>query len=401
MAAFYPCTEDADETFIKFLLPEFACGMIIGNGGSTVTKLMADTGTNIKFSPGRECYPGTSERVCIITGKIEAISSALQAVFETLVSTSHPRAEEIAESLTNFKMLVSNIASGMVIGKSGSTIKALKNECGVNLQVSSKDENSLPERTLTITGERQNVLKVISKILTHTSGDPEASKWKRLTRYNKSSTPQVSSSASASAFASAISGLPPSRSLTQSPQGIMAAQANSLTHSAASLGYGAAAAMPNSSETAVQFLALLQQQQQAQAQSIFSALQSQKDSFTQAQLSYAYAQSLAGASSYYSKYNPVMVDGVNLQVPGGTVSTMEMAIPEIMTGSVAGAQVISDIKQSTGVRIELTGKGEYIPGTYNRKLTIVGPILSVQSAHMIFMQKILVEQERYQKQGLL
>ncbi len=385
-----------DETFIKFLLPEFACGMIIGNGGSTVTKLMAETGTVIKFSPGRECYPGTSERVCIVTGKIEAISHALQVVFDTLVATTHPRGEEILESLGNFKMLVSNIASGMVIGKSGSTIKALKSEYGVNLQVSSKDENSLPERTLTITGERQSVLSVTSRILQHTIGDPEASKWKRLTRYGKNSTTQANSS-----FGNSI-GLAPSRSHSQSPQGIMAAHTNSLAQSAASLGYGAAAAMPNSSDTAAQFLAFLQQQQQqVQAQSVFSALQNQKDSFSQAQLSFAYAQSLAGVSSYYSKYNPVLVDGVNLQVPGATVSTMEMAIPEVMTSMVANAQTIADIKQSTGVRIELTGKGEYIPGTYNRKLTIVGPILSVQSAHMIFIQKIIMEQERFQKQGLL
>lgn len=373
--------------------------MVIGNGGSTVTKMMADTGTIIKFSPGRECYPGTSERVCIVTGRIEAISNALQVIFDTLLATSHPRAEEIVESLTNFKMLVSNIASGMVIGKSGSTIKGLKSEFGVNLQVSSKDENSLPERTLTITGDRQNVLKVISRILTHTIGDPESSKWKRLTRYSKGVTSQASTTANSS-FSGGI-GMP-SRSLTQSPQAIMSAQTNSLGQSAASLGYGAAAAMPNNSDTASQFLAFLQQQQQqAQVQSMLSAFQNQKDSFSQAQLSYAYAQSLAGASSYYSKYNPVMVDGVNLQVPGGTVSTMEMAIPEVMATTVANAQMISDVKQSTGVRIELTGKGEYIPGTYNRKLTLVGPILSVQAAHMIFTQKIIMEQERFQKQGLL
>ena len=362
-----------------------------------MTKMMADTGTIIKFSPGRECYPGTSERVCIVTGKIEAISTALQVMFDALLATTHPRAEEILESLTNFKMLVSNIASGMVIGKSGSTIKALKSEFNVNLQVSAKDENSLPERTLTITGDKQNVLKVIARILTHTIGDPESSKWKRLTRYGKGTSSQAGSIASSSYGALGV----PSRSLTQSPQAIMTAQASSLAQTAASLGYGAAAAMPNSSDTAAQFLAFLQQQQQAQVQNMFAALQSQKDSFSQAQLSYAYAQSLAGASSYYSKYNPVMVDGVNLQVPGGTVSTMEMAIPEVMTSTVASSQLISDVKQSTGVRIELTSKGEYIPGTYNRKLTIIGPILSVQAAHMIFTQKIIIEQERFQKQGLL
>ena len=35
--------------------------------------------------------------------------------------------------------------------------------------------------------------------------------------------------------------------------------------------------------------------------------------------------------------------------------------------------------QSTGARIQLSMKGDYIPGTYNRKLTIAGPI-SVSSS---------------------
>ena len=37
---------------------------------------------------------------------------------------------------------------------------------------------------------------------------------------------------------------------------------------------------------------------------------------------------------------------------------------------------------------------------YNRKLTIAGPILSVQAAQMVILQKIIKEQEAFRKQGL-
>lgn len=371
---------------------------------------MESSNANIKFSSGRECYPGTSDRVCIITGKIDTICNALQLIFDALSTSTHPRGEEISGALTNFKMLLSNIASGMVIGKSGSTIKSLKAEFGVKLQVSSKDENALPERMLTINGNKEDVLRVIERVLQHTVGDPESSKWKKLTRYTMSPGLKTGASVSASysqhqhsmASAGGI-GLTSSASLHSNPQ----VQAMLAAQTAAALGYGSSASLtPSNSDSGAQFLAFLQQQAQVQQhQNSFLSSQKEKEPsggmYNQTQMSYAYAQSLSTPSSYYSKYNAVMVDGVNLQVPGATVSTMEMAIPEVMVSTIASGQIVSDVKQSTGVRLELSGKGEYIPGSYNRKLTIVGPILSVQAAHMIFMQKVIKEQERFRKQGLI
>ena len=125
--------------------------------------------------------------------------------------------------------------------------------------------------------------------------------------------------------------------------------------------------------------------------------------YTQALMSHAYSQSLMSTSTPYSHFNPVMIDGVNLMVPGATLCTFEIALPEVMVSSVmgVGGKLISDLTQTTGARVQLSGKGEYIPGTYNRKLTITGPILSVQAAHMVVTQKILKEQEVFMKQGLI
>ena len=385
--------DDKDEAFVKFLLPNFVSGMIIGSAGSTVSRLMENSHTIIKFSPGRELYPGTADRVCIVTGSISDIVEAVRMIFATMSQSA--KSDELQESLRRFKMIVSNIASGMVIGKSGHTIKSIQMECGVKIQISNKVENSLPERILTVDGETEAILSALRKILVHTSEDPDASKWKRLLTYSNFNSMSSSSTSSSSH---------PLTSSTKSSQGMMSALSQSP--------YAAHTAAMNSSDPTAAFMALFaqqQQQQQQQQQHAYSAYAAHgaasansPSQFNQALLSYAYAQSLVNNSSYYSQFQPVMVDGVNLTVPGATVSTYEIAIPEVMVHSIAGTdnKLLTDLMRTTGARVQMSGKGEFIPGTYNRKLTVTGPILSVQSAHMIVLQKLLKEQENYQKHSM-
>ena len=368
--------------------------MIIGSAGSTVSKLMESTNTIIKFSPGRELYPGTNDRVCLITGTISDICDALRRIFATMMQSTHAKADGLHESLKHFKMIVSNIASGMVIGKSGHTIKSIQMECGVKMQITNKDDNTLPERTLTVDGETEPILSAVQKILLHTMDDPDSSKWRRLMSYSSFSTsPSISSALSSTPSAHSLVGKPGHGGIIPNPSTF-----NQSSYHAS-----------NSSDPTAAFMAFFAQQQQQPQQpqqpQAYSAYPSHSggSSFNQALLSYAYAQSLVNNSSYYNQFQPVMVDGVNLSVPGATVSTYEIAVPEMMISSVVGSdnKLLTDLMQTTGARVQISGKGEFIPGTYNRKLTITGPILSVQSAHMIVLQKLLREQESYQKHGML
>ena len=381
--------DEKEETFLKFLLPNYVPGMIIGSAGSTIGEMMDSTNTVIKFSPGRELYPGTSERICVIIGAIPDICVALNRIFSKMADPSHMRADELQESMKHFKMLVSNIAAGMVIGKLGQTIKTIQQECGVKIQISSKDESSLPERSLSILGDSESIVSAVRLVLEHTKSDPDAHKWKKLLSYNAFSGAVAQKSFSPSTPTGGGhghghgSGSSPSLGMAGSAGSSMAA-------------YGGS---PAQDYSASNFMTMLQQQSYA---ALSNAANQSGASVNQALLSYAYAQSLM-TSSYYGQFNPVMVDGVNLSVPGATLATFEIAIPEIMVTSVLGPgnKLITDLIQSTGARIQLSVKGDYIPGTYNRKLTIAGPILSVQSAHMILLQKIIKEQEIFRKQGLI
>ena len=383
----YPSPDQKDDTFVKFLLPSYASGMIIGSGGSTVADLMAQTSAIIKFSPGRELYPGTTERVCCISGSITNICTALTKIFGLISDPNHVMASELQEYLRRFKMLVSNIAAGMAIGKSGLTIKAIQQECSCKIQVTNKDEsNNLPERMLTIDGEPVSVIvKAVGLILEHTKGDPDSAKWRRLLSYSSHS---KSSNPISSAVSSSGSGASTPSAVTPGMSGAI----------------GSSASTPDLSAAANSYLSLLQSPAYAAYGAHAGATASQTTSpVDQAMLSYMYAQSLMSTNSYFGQFNPVMVDGVNLMIPGATLATFEIAVPEVMVTSVFGAgnKLLTDLMQSTGARIQLSNKGEYIPGTYNRKLTIAGPILSVQAAHMIVLQKIVKDQDAFRKQGLV
>lgn len=137
----------------KILVPAAAAGRIIGRGGTTIAQLQKDAGARVKMSKASEFYPGTTERVCLISGPIDGILKINDFFMENFPSTS-------------IKILVPNSTAGMIIGKGGSYIKQIKEESGAYVQISQKcTDLSLPERCVTIVGELENIRKACSMIL--------------------------------------------------------------------------------------------------------------------------------------------------------------------------------------------------------------------------------------------
>lgn len=138
----------------KILVPAAAAGRIIGKGGTTIAQLQKDAGARVKMSKASEFYPGTTERVCLISGPIEGILKINDFFMENFSSSS-------------LKILVPNSTAGMIIGKGGSYIKQIKEESGAYVQISQKCADiSLPERCVTIVGEIDNIRKACTMILT-------------------------------------------------------------------------------------------------------------------------------------------------------------------------------------------------------------------------------------------
>ena len=344
-----------------------------------ISELMQQTETNVKFSPGRELYPGTQDRVCVVTGQTYNINAAVKGIMEKIKSSATNHDQDCTRSL---KMLVSNIASGMVIGKSGSTVKMIQQDYGVRIQISNKEEGrGLPERTMTISADNlECILSAFQNILERIIGDPESEKWRRLVSYSghtaHASLPSTSSSlpTTPSNLQGAVAPFQAFLNPTHQP---FTSPANSSLFPL--MGVGSSSNYLRSGST-----------------------NSTSAMLSNPMLSHIYSQSLLSTGPS-SRFPPVMIDGVNFSEAGATLATYEVAIPEVMVTAIfgAGLEQIAKITEFSRARLQLSSKGDFIPGTYNRKLTIVGTVSSVQTAYYLVSQNIVKEQESFRKQGLI
>ncbi|CAL4123341.1 unnamed protein product, partial [Meganyctiphanes norvegica] len=154
---------------LKILVPSVAAGAIIGKGGETIAQLQKDTNARVKMSKANDFYPGTTERVCLITGNVDAILTVLSFIMEKIKEKPDPNAkpaidfdnkqtaEREKQNWTEktrppqVKILVPNSTAGMIIGKGGTYIKQIKEESGAYVQISQKaKDQSLAERCITV-----------------------------------------------------------------------------------------------------------------------------------------------------------------------------------------------------------------------------------------------------------
>ncbi|KAH8330828.1 hypothetical protein KR067_007893 [Drosophila pandora] len=167
---------------MKILVPAVASGAIIGKGGETIASLQKDTGARVKMSKSHDFYPGTTERVCLITGSTEAIMFVLDFIMDKIrekpdLTTKIIDAEskQTQERDKQVKILVPNSTAGMIIGKGGAFIKQIKEESGSYVQISQKPKDvSLQERCITIIGDKENNKNACKMILSKIVEDPQS-----------------------------------------------------------------------------------------------------------------------------------------------------------------------------------------------------------------------------------
>uniref|UniRef100_A0A453Q438 K Homology domain-containing protein n=1 Tax=Aegilops tauschii subsp. strangulata TaxID=200361 RepID=A0A453Q438_AEGTS len=60
----------------------------------------------------------------------------------------------------------------------------------------------------------------------------------------------------------------------------------------------------------------------------------------------------------------------------------------------AGRNITEIIQQASGTRIKISDRGDFIPGTSDRKVTITGTSEAIQAAEAMIMQRVTASQER-------
>ena len=161
-----------DDSFaLKFLISPSAAGSVIGKGGATINEFQALTGARIQLSRNREVFPGTNDRVVIVSGDLSAILQVLYLIVTKLVADGEGIDRTGQPQLS---LVVPNSCCGCVIGKGGSKIRSFVEDSKADIKLSNQDR-MLPgcnDRTLTITGPMDSLLRAVALVSATLSEDP-------------------------------------------------------------------------------------------------------------------------------------------------------------------------------------------------------------------------------------
>ncbi|XP_075670961.1 protein BTR1 isoform X2 [Castanea sativa] len=172
-------TSDSMEkpTYIRFLVSNAAAGSVIGKGGSTITDFQSQSGARIQLSRNQEFFPGTTDRIIMISGAINETLKAVDLVLAKLLSEIHAEEGDDVEPRTKVRLIVPNSSCGGIIGKAGSTIKSFIEESQAGIKISPQDNNyyGLNDRLVTVTGTLDEQMRAIELILPKLAEDPHYS----------------------------------------------------------------------------------------------------------------------------------------------------------------------------------------------------------------------------------
>ncbi|KAI1722779.1 KH domain-containing protein [Ditylenchus destructor] len=177
-------TEAAGDTVqIKVLIPSGAVGALIGKGGETMRALKNDSGCRVQMSKNQEVYHATNERICLVKGKVSAVMMVMTSILEKIQEKIDSNLPSDIYDLKGMdrskemKFVVPNTSAGMVIGKSGASIKEIREQTTANIQVypkaGSEEAKQSSERVITIGHDNNEVLmNAVQRVLEKVVADP-------------------------------------------------------------------------------------------------------------------------------------------------------------------------------------------------------------------------------------
>ncbi|KMZ59852.1 RNA-binding protein Nova-1 [Zostera marina] len=174
-----PAQDDRERTtYLRLLVSNTDAGCIIGKGGSTITEFQSKSGARIQLSRNNEFFPGTSDRIIMISGGFDEIMKAKKFIHEKLLAegtqiednndVSSMRRDSIeAEDRTKVRLIVPNACCGGIIGKGGATIKSFIDESNAGIKISPQEQvyAGVNDRIVTLSGSLEEQMCAIELIL--------------------------------------------------------------------------------------------------------------------------------------------------------------------------------------------------------------------------------------------
>ncbi|XP_001923490.1 RNA-binding protein Nova-2 isoform X1 [Danio rerio] len=435
-------TGEEGEYFLKVLIPSYAAGSIIGKGGQTIVQLQKETGATIKLSKSKDFYPGTTERVCLIQGTVEALNNVHDFIAEKVrempqsaqktepVSILQPQTTVNPDRVKQAKLIVPNSTAGLIIGKGGATVKAVMEQSGAWVQLSQKPDGiNLQERVVTISGEPEQNRKAVEIIVQKIQEDPQSSSCLNIS-YSNISGPVANSNPTGSPYANSAEVMPAAAAAAAATASSLLGQASlagvgafpttmssfsgndllaitSALNTLASYGYntnslglglnpaaasGVLAAVAASANPAAAAAANLLASYANDASTSAGHPATSLGGFTLGSL----AAATGATNGYLSAASPLVASSLlaTEKLAEGAKDVVEIAVPENLVGAILGkgGKTLVEYQELTGARIQISKKGEFVPGTRNRKVTITGSPAATQAAQYLISQRITYEQ---------
>lgn len=150
--------DEAAET-TRLLVPAQCAGGVIGRQGSGLKELRETTGAQVEMLQPGQAPQWPNDRLLILKGSLVGRQAAVQAVLRmAFQAPGRPASDQCV-----LKLLVTPSQAGGVIGRQGATLKRVREQCGISIQV--EREEVLGERLITATGPAGSVAAAAAALL--------------------------------------------------------------------------------------------------------------------------------------------------------------------------------------------------------------------------------------------
>ncbi|KAG2401905.1 Protein BTR1-like protein [Vigna angularis] len=380
---------DSEEkpTYIRFLVSNSAAGSVIGKGGSTITEFQTQSGARIQLSRNHEFFPGTTDRIIMVSGAINEILTAVGLILSKLLSELHSEDENDAEPKTKVKLIVPNGSCGGIIGKGGATIRSFIEDSQAGIKISPQDNNyyGQNDRLVTLTGTLEEQIRAIELIVSKLAEDPQyAQSMNSPFSYPETAlySPVQPVTGHLPSFGDLVS------CLSHVPASIQFF--SQFCTNGCIFGYLLEALTGTAPDICV----------------YFSGYQGVPYTYVlpsvapPAYNAVNYRPNGAGAKFQNSKIGDFVPILSLVQTPVSIgeerSNSVTMGVADEHIGLVVGrgGRNIMEISQVSGARIKISDRGDYISGTTDRKVTITGAQRAIRTAETMILQKVAYASER-------
>lgn len=165
-------------------VPNGVVGYIIGRGGESIASMQARTGCKVQIQKEAEMNPGQTQRVITLQAATKEAIDQCRAIIQGMVNErSHTTTREsggggnnnsqearLQEAVQAGHVLVTvavpDTDVGLIIGKSGSTIKGIQDRSGANIQIPQTGDVGNPNvRTVSITHPHQEGANLAKQLI--------------------------------------------------------------------------------------------------------------------------------------------------------------------------------------------------------------------------------------------